>query len=518
MAGSEPRASRAKKAKRSKSANYQVVDVELAEVARPSSSQSNHGSLLNALKQDLTAALLRRYAACTLIIFVPIAIMTRGARGASNDTWPLAPAPAMPPEHEAEPTWSYSSYHPWTLGAGAEPGLHAIAVIHLNPPPSSPPPHQPPQLPPIPPSPSSPPSPDSPPSPPPPSPLSPPPLASIVNSRLATDAGQQGSGELADLGVLIHAVDGLEDSVFSTALLTPGMMPGEALRGAGYSGGGGMLINPKLANALCVYDIDGRYLDRKSRSKTCSLTSPGMSWTLPGATCIPGCIMAVADGNDDWCTQGERTRSGGHCDGKPWRPNQLSALVAEWRHDALGAAATNRSLEVVLDGSRFAAEQPDSVEAIFMAATDSEEEKEKARELHRSFLRTFGKSALDFPLLVLRPDDAEAPFAIAEEQRAGSPAGVGQREPSELVDCSGMNALRNPDCWHRPHEPSQTLATRKAQPPPPPPPPPPGGRLPEMRAHNFDPTDRSHSPECNEKLHRHDGGVSLGCFGYGRRV
>ena len=193
----------------------------------------------------------------------------------------------------------------------------------------------------------------------------------------------------------------------------------------------------------------------------------------------------------------------------------MSALVAEWRHDALGAAATNRSLEVVLDGSRFAAEQPDSVEAIFMVATDSEEEKEKARELHRSFLRTFGKSALDFPLLVLRPDDAEAPFAIAEEQRAGSPAGVGQREPSELVDCSGMNALRNPS-WHRPHEPSQTLATRKAQPrrrrrhhP--------GGRLPEI-AHNFDPTDRSHSPECNEKLHRHDGGVSLGCFGYGRRV
>ena len=126
-----------------------------------------------------------------------------------------------------------------------------------------------------------------------------------MNSRLATDAGQQGSGELADLGVLIHAVDGLEDSVFSTALLTPGMMPGRDCV-AQDTRGGGMLINP-VGQRPCVYDIDGRYLDRKSRSKTCSLTSPGMSWTLPGATCIPGCIMAVADGNDDWCTQGERT-------------------------------------------------------------------------------------------------------------------------------------------------------------------------------------------------------------------
>ena len=182
-----------------------------------------------------------------------------------------------------------------------------------------------------------------------------------------------------------------------------------------------------------------------------------------------------------------------------------------------------------MDGVRFASQQPKSVDAIFMVETDSEARKESARSLHRSFLRAFGKSESEFPLLMLRPNNAEEPFAKAGEPgmeaSQSHPVGLGEvTSPGVALDCSGMNALRNRDCWDRRDGDSVVGSSdvhgsppSSTQPPPPPPPPPLGAgqRLPAMRAHNYDPNDISTSPECDERLHRHDGGVSLACKGYG---
>jgi hypothetical protein len=529
---------------RRKKTNYQVVDVEMADSVTVEASplSDERSGLQDALWRDCNGnGLCKRYCGGLSLFLALLAVWRHwtSSQSVATQLSGVAFPPAAPLAQAAAAKSSYSqsgSYRPWTpsTGTGVAGGMHVVAVTYLKPPPpNGPPPPPPPEMP-MPPQIPMPTAPTLPSSPPPvsPPPLPPPPpLAIDMNARLQQARPHGTSAGIGNLGLLLHLMDGNEESVLSASLLVPGQKPAEAISMSSRAGqGGGMVINSELVDVLCAYDRDERSgtTDTPSRSKTCSLSTPGMSWTSPGARCIPGCMMAVVDGDEQWCTPDDGSR----CYQRPWRAQHLPSLL-EARRATPSVSGNQTSIEIILDGASFASQQPKSVDAIFMVETETKASKASARSLHRSFLRAFGKSEREFPLLVLRPGNAEEPFAAAEEptmdMRNGheGPAVPGLATAA-AADCSGMNALRNRDCWDRrdgegtgalDHVLEDSLSSKR--PPPPPPPPPPGAghqlQLPAAaaRAHNFDPNDISMSPECDERLHRHDGGVSLACKGYG---
>ena len=163
----------------------------------------------------------------------------------------------------------------------------------------------------------------------------------------------------------------------------------------------------------------------------------------------------------------------------------------------------------VFDGERFQARQPHSVDAIFMVEGDPDGG-EAARELHRTFLSTFPEvRAVEFPLLVLRPDHPSEPFAEAPTEGSLSSTKARPTPHVAVGPVLGAGAVLAIGTARVP--PSGSL------PPPPPPPPRPKGAAatPQiMKAHDWHP-EAVQPDECDRKHNR--GIIPLYCLGYGRR-
>ena len=208
---------------------------------------------------------------------------------------------------------------------------------------------------------------------------------------------------------MVHVMDGYEETLADrvyASLLSHGKRMSLDRHLTGYSGGGGMLLNDAESRILCAY---GTHRDARLHSRTRTCAADGSSWAEPGAGCIAGCLPAVHssyfDDDAGWCSPSAANDD--WCDGRPWRPADVPATLA--------ARPSNASLAplLVLDGPRFKARQPHSVDAIFAVATDPDGGA-AAHRLHLSFLQAFPfVRSDDFPFLVYDPRELDAPFSLA---------------------------------------------------------------------------------------------------------
>jgi len=206
-----------------------------------------------------------------------------------------------------------------------------------------------------------------------------------------------GSAAPQDLGVIIHAPDGSEDPVHPWMVCSDGdscknepdrLSASVVYLGttAAFSGGGGVIVNPRHSRLLCGYGGDGG-----SRGRTCN--PPGET-----ASCKPGCMMS---GANDWCDPSSIDSGDYWCDGRPWRPSDLGSMLAAHR----GSSSYN---EVVVEAKTFNDALPWSVEAIITSPGDP-----TTLEMHARFLQTYGITAADVPLVTFHKELVDRPFVCA---------------------------------------------------------------------------------------------------------
>ena len=270
-------------------------------------------------------------------------------------------------------------------------------------PPSPPPPRPRPRWPqrPSPPSPP-PPSVPAPPAPPPPPPV----LVAAINEMF--HAGKP-SNDLSQVGIILHGFDNMEDHTrpwrpcppdsndcamlrdrVSTSIIN-GAMKGDGSHDLPVfsSDNGGLLLRGGSNRLLCSFIGDGG-----TRKVVCDQSHPN--------GCIAGCKLP----GDSWCN----TRQPGFnpwCDGRPYAPSQLSTML---RYFSESPGAYN---EVVLAGSAWGSNLPRSVLAIFYPEHCSETCEWYARDTHSRMLEEYRLTVDDLPLLKLRADNWESPFAAA---------------------------------------------------------------------------------------------------------
>ncbi|KAL1512048.1 hypothetical protein AB1Y20_005322 [Prymnesium parvum] len=348
----------------------------------------------------------------------------------------------------------------------------------LYPPPSSRPPPPPPPLPspisspppphhsplPCPPAPSPPPPPHALPSPLPsrPPPLRAPPpavsLATRLNARFR--APFDASAPLA-AGVLLHQLDGFQNPQMPWA-------PCDERRGGGWAGcdnprvqerrlrlsgsmlhavlqktyrsipffsyDSGVVLRPESAHVYCAYGMDGGIDDGLNRPKLCAQSA------IDAGDCLPGCGEPPA-----WCDPSDLGRGGwpGYMCGfmygpqgiGAWRPSDVPALLqaqADMGREYQGIGSFKGYNEFVIASDKWLEGLPRSVEAIFLVdctpgqtnlqydganggtAESCEDAHQQGRAMHRGYLEAYGLTADEFPLLMFRQSNWEAPFALVQ--------------------------------------------------------------------------------------------------------
>lgn len=194
-------------------------------------------------------------------------------------------------------------------------------------------------------------------------------------------------------------------------------------KGAATFGGGGVVLNPNFTRILCIYGGDGG-----TRGKLCK--PPGVT-----PSCIPGC---KASAYDEWC---EASQAGSSwCDGKAWRPEEIGHMLSLDE----GSDTYN---EAILDGFYWNAHLPHSIEALLTTPNNP-----VLRRMHMQFLRRYGLTETQVPLLTFNKADKENPFRI---EGSGSDESVQQAraEEDEYERC-GCASL-----WDATAETSATAAT-----------------------------------------------------------
>ena len=221
-----------------------------------------------------------------------------------------------------------------------------------------------------------------------------------------------GSGQLHEVGILLHSIDGFEDEdrPWQAATEGPNVNAGLGDRisvsviwkgqqwsfmdndSGMYYGQGSYIINPYRARVLCAYGGDG-----STRGKTCN--PPGAS-----RSCIPACIPNYNGHNsvheyDGWCSPGGPTDP--WCEGRPWRPQDLGKMLSRDRlatargvHDTSHGRTYN---ELVIDGFYSNRNLPDSIEAFVASPGD---DLDLVKKTHHKFLTTYSKRAHEVPLLI----------------------------------------------------------------------------------------------------------------------
>jgi hypothetical protein len=158
-----------------------------------------------------------------------------------------------------------------------------------------------------------------------------------------------------------------------------------------YNHGGGFIIRPHLGpdgkgrpKLFCAYPADGN-----SQGERCPGTSSG---------CKPGCSRTCT--TDLW--------------GCSFPPDRLQdALQAQ-----LDKGHVRSHNEVVFDVEEIKSHLPNSIQAVFYMSTSSNRERAAAQKAHADFLKAYGQSEHDIPMVVivdLRTEGNDAPFVLEDD-------------------------------------------------------------------------------------------------------
>lgn len=157
---------------------------------------------------------------------------------------------------------------------------------------------------------------------------------------------------------------------------------------------GGILARPSEVRVACSYGIDGA------------------SVNLHGGVHGDGCP-------DAWCEPSAAHEQNGVCGfwGAPpraaWRPEHLATMLElheQHGEGYKGVGFRSGYNEAVLDGHLWNANLPNTVEAFFLLDNGDNAAVSFTREAHASFLRTYGLTAEEVPLLTLDPGRWEGPL------------------------------------------------------------------------------------------------------------
>ena len=311
------------------------------------------------------------------------------------------------------------------------------AAPNSPPPPPSPPPPLPPS--PLPP-PSRPPSPNPPRGPPPlPPPLPGHPVVARILERFRNAKAGAALKRLVDAGVWIHQFDGWEDPLrlwkpcptrcddddfhnfcnqcgfhgdrLSVSVIYAQMADRADRKEGGIplvSFDGGLILNADEVTPLCAFGADGATLNS-------NCDPPGRH-----GTCIPGCGDPPL-----WCERNQpllmnNCRCGFfNCNGRPrpWRPEDLGYVLEQHREHGLPYRSPQFHSgynEVVLAVDTWNRHLPKVVTAFFIVEGSSKQQEQRVRDTHKAFLKELGKTAAETPLLMLRPQNWEAPLTILD--------------------------------------------------------------------------------------------------------
>ena len=296
-------------------------------------------------------------------------------------------------------------------------GFESATSSHAFPPPTWPPSPEP-SRPPSPVPPSLPLPPGAPPSspPPPPSPTAPvPALVLALNERFHRSpysAAWTNSGDVPENGVLVHVFDGREDVEQWRPSRPQGEQPQqyEHLKQSAsllyyeqhgsnsliphFNGeGAGLVMRPGANRILCGFGGD----------------AGGKGACIPmSATCIPGCQQ---QGQPEWCDPEVVELEGnqaGTCYDRPWRPGPDLGVLFE------RAASNGHYNELILDAIFWDEHLPAAVEAIYFTKGTSPSDVQAIVATHAGFLRRYGLTSDENPLLELDLENWEAPFSAYE--------------------------------------------------------------------------------------------------------
>ena len=278
--------------------------------------------------------------------------------------------------------------------------------------------------------------PPSPPSPPPPPPPMPPigEFLQQLNARFARDVRTH---EPFEAGILIHQLDGFEDTTdgvspcsprssgesckiprvrqraqrVSASLIFAGLKTRDSVIPTP-SSAGGVILRPEHVHALCGYGMEARI----DESKPLACNSP---------KCVPGCGEPP-----EWCSKQNLHDEGSFTCGfargrggvRPWKPEDFGGQgglfdLFEKQGDTFTAVGIPKGYnQLVVSADPWLQNLPHSIEAMFFVECEHEQEecldaRERMRATHEKFLVHHKISAAECPLLSLRPSNWDEPFA-----------------------------------------------------------------------------------------------------------
>ena len=233
-----------------------------------------------------------------------------------------------------------------------------------------------------------------------------------------------GSSKLDEAGIIIHGIDGFEDSKrpwrvcephdsscemnflsdrLSTSIVYKGKKASftsqnDKSLGTTYEGRGSYILNPFEAKLLCAYGGDGH-----TRGKTCY--PPGVS-----KTCLPACIQQYNDKKgdsrneyDQFCASKGGSKAPPWCDGHPYKPSDLGILLDRDRRKSLSDPTYADYNEAVLDGFHHNAALPNSIEA-FVFSCQAGDSLDRVKAVHEKFLKAYGLTSKEVPLVSYMPE------------------------------------------------------------------------------------------------------------------
>ncbi|KAL1511623.1 hypothetical protein AB1Y20_006415 [Prymnesium parvum] len=174
----------------------------------------------------------------------------------------------------------------------------------------------------------------------------------------------------------------------------------------------GVLLRPSATKLLCAYGGDGWTMRMNCRQ-------PSLWRRATAAQCVPGC-----GDPPEWCIPSAERRAGCRCDvgpkctvpPRPVKPEALGWLLDE--HARVGAPSEGVDtftgyVELVVDSAPLMARPAEPIEAFFFVASNTTNSSRRtACRVHAAFLRHFKLDACHVPLLELRTDNWESPFAV----------------------------------------------------------------------------------------------------------
>lgn len=196
----------------------------------------------------------------------------------------------------------------------------------------------------------------------------------------------------------------------------------------------GVILRPSTTTLYCAYGMDGGIDDGSNRPMICKDTE------INEGSCLPGCGEPP-----DWCDPADPGKGGwpGYFCGfmygpdgiGAWRPKDLPTLLHHQESmgvDYHGIGNFKGYNEMVIAADGWIANLPESIEAIFITDCSSGQSNlaynganggtasscgaahEQGRNAHKAFLQEYGLTEDEFPLLILKPDHWDAPFALAK--------------------------------------------------------------------------------------------------------